>query len=67
MRPMEIWINIVASSQGSEEVSSIRYIVVCRGSGNRFLAGVQLVGKCGIEEEVKYNIYCQEKKRFLPQ
>ena len=57
----------MASSQGSEEVSSIRYIVVCRGSGNRFLAGVQLVGKCGIEEEVKYNIYCQEKKRFLPQ
>ena len=52
MHPMEIWIDIVAISQGSEGVSYNRDSGVCRGSGNRSRAGIQLVGKGGTEEEV---------------
>ena len=65
MRPIEIWIDIVARSQGPEEVSSIRYRGVCRGSGNIPQAGIQLVGKGGTEEEVGDNISCQEKERSI--
>ena len=61
MLPMEIWIEIVVIFQGSEGVSSIIDGRVRRVSGNRSRAVFQLVGKCGIEEEVKDNISCQEK------
>ena len=56
MRPMEIWINIVASSQGPEGVPSSGDSGVCSGSGYIPRAGIQLVGKGGTEEEVKDNI-----------
>ena len=56
MHPMEIWINIVASSQGAEGVSSSGYSGVCHRSVNIPRAGIQLVGKVSTEEEVEDNI-----------
>ena len=60
MITMEIWVNIVEISQGYEGVSSSRDSGVCRGSVNISRAGIQLVGKGDIEEEIEYNISCQE-------
>ena len=54
------------SSQGYEGFVSIRDSGVRRGSVDRSWDGVQLVGKYGIEEEVKDNIPSQEKEPSLP-
>ena len=65
MFPMEISIDIVAISQVPEGVSSIGYSTVYRGSVNRPQAGIQLVGKGSIEEEVEDNIPRQEEERSI--
>ena len=59
MCPMEGWLNVVAGTQGFKGVFPSRDSRVFRVSGNKSSAGIQLVGKRGIEEEVKNNIYCQ--------
>ena len=59
---MDRWFNIRAGTQGSKGVASSRDRVICRGSVNRPWAGVQLVGKCGVEEEVMNNIPRKEGK-----
>ena len=64
---MDIWFDVMASSQGYEGGASSRDILVCHGSENRSPAGVQLVGECSVEEEVKYNIPRQENIIFLTQ
>ena len=61
MLPMQIWVDIVESSQGYEGVSSIRDIVACRDLGNISQAVIQLVGKGVIEEYIEDKISCQEK------
>ena len=52
IRPVQIWIYIVASSQGPEGLLSSRNSVVFRGSENRSQSGIQLVGKGVTEEKV---------------
>ena len=59
---MEIWIDIVVSSQGYEGVSSGRDRGVYGGSVNISRSDIILVGKGGIEEDIEDNISRQEKE-----
>ena len=57
----------MASSQGSEGVSSSRHIGVCHGSGNISQTSIQLVDEGGIEEDIEDTISCQEKECSIPE
>ena len=61
MHPMEIRINIMVSSQGSERVASSRDSGVWHGSGNGLRAGIQLVGKTVLKKRLRI-IYLVKKK-----
>ena len=67
MCPMEKLFDVMAVTHLPKGVASIRDIGIFRVSGNRPRAIVQLVGKCGIEEDVTNNIPLQEVKSSLLQ